>query len=94
MDVMDHPEKANLRKVYSGYYGLDEMLGGFKPAELIILAARPSMGKTAFALNILKNMAVDQKKSVALFSLEMSSEQIADRILAMVSGIPMGKIAK
>jgi replicative DNA helicase len=52
------------------------------------------MGKTAFALNILKNMAVDQKKSVALFSLEMSSEQIADRVLSMVSGIPMGKIAK
>jgi len=94
MDIMDHPEKANLRKVFSGYHGLDEMLGWFKPAELIILAARPSMGKTAFALNILKNMAVDQKKSVALFSLEMSSEQIADRILSMVSGIPMGKIAK
>ncbi|MFA7298267.1 MAG: replicative DNA helicase [Candidatus Absconditabacterales bacterium] len=94
MDIMDHPEKANLKKVFSGYHGLDEMLGGFKPAELIILAARPSMGKTAFALNILKNMAVDQKKNVALFSLEMSSEQIADRILSMVSGIPMGKIAK
>ncbi len=94
MDIMDNPEKANLKKVYSGYHGLDEMLGGFKPAELIILAARPSMGKTAFALNILKNMAVDQKKSVALFSLEMSSEQIADRILSMVSGIPMWKISK
>jgi len=52
------------------------------------------MGKTAFALNILKNMAVDQKKSVALFSLEMSSEQIADRVLSMVSGIPMWKISK
>jgi len=73
---------------------LDEMLGGFKSAELIILAARPSMGKTAFALNILKNMAVDQKKSVAMFSLEMSSEQIADRILSMESGIPMNKITK
>ncbi len=94
MDIMDHPEKANLRKVYSGYFWLDEMLGWFKPAELIILAARPSMGKTAFALNVLKNMAVDQKKSVALFSLEMSSEQIADRILSMVSGISMSKIAK
>ncbi len=94
MDIVDHPEKANLKKVFSGYHGLDEMLGWFKPAELIILAARPSMGKTAFALNILKNMAVDQKKSVALFSLEMSSEQIADRVLSMVSGIPMGKIAK
>ncbi len=94
MDIVDHPEKANLRKVFSGYHGLDDMLGGFKPAELIILAARPSMGKTAFALNILKNMAVDQKKSVALFSLEMSSEQIADRVLSMVSGIPMRKISK
>jgi replicative DNA helicase len=52
------------------------------------------MGKTAFALNVLKNVAVDQKKSVGLFSLEMSSEQIADRILSMVSGIPMYKITK
>ena len=94
MDIVDHPEKANNRKVFSGYRGLDEMLGGFKPAELIILAARPSMGKTAFALNILKNMAVDQKKSVAMFSLEMSSEQIADRILSMQSDIPMHKITK
>ena len=91
---MDHPEKAHEKKVFSGYHGLDEMLGGFKPSELIILAARPSMGKTAFALNILKNMAVDQKKSVALFSLEMGSEQIADRILSMVSGISMSKISK
>ena len=94
MDIVDHPEKINNRKVFSGYFWVDEMLGWFKPAELIILAARPSMGKTAFALNLLKNMAVDQKKSVALFSLEMSSEQIADRILSMVSGIPMWKIAK
>lgn len=94
MDIVDNPEKANLKKVFSGYHGLDDMLGGFKPAELIILAARPSMGKTAFALNILKNMAVDQKKSVALFSLEMGSEQIADRVLSMVSGIPMRKISK
>jgi replicative DNA helicase len=52
------------------------------------------MGKTAFALNVLKNIAVDQKKSVGLFSLEMSSDQIADRILSMVSGIPMYKITK
>lgn len=94
MEIVDHPEKAHEKKVFSGYHGLDDMLGGFKPAELIILAARPSMGKTAFALNILKNMAVDQKKSVALFSLEMSSEQIADRVLSMVSGIPMRKISK
>ncbi len=94
MDIVDHPEKMHEKKVFSGYYGLDDMLGGFKPAELVILAARPSMGKTAFALNLLKNMAVDQKKSIAFFSLEMSSEQIADRVLSMVSGIPMWKISK
>ncbi len=94
MDIVDHPEKAHERKVFSGYHGLDDSLWWFKPSELIILAARPAMGKTAFALNILKNMAIDQKKSVALFSLEMSSEQIADRVLSMVSGIPMRKISK
>ncbi len=94
MEIVDNPEKLNEKKVFAGYTWLDEQLGWFKPAELIILAARPSMGKTAFALNLLKNMAVDQKKSVALFSLEMSSEQIADRILSMVSGIPMNKISR
>ncbi len=94
MEIVDHPEKAHEKKVFTWYHGLDDMLGGFKPAELIILASRPSMGKTALALNILKNMAVDQKKSVALFSLEMWSEQIADRVLSMVSGISMWKISK
>jgi replicative DNA helicase len=52
------------------------------------------MGKTALALNILKNIAIDQQKSVAMFSLEMSSDQIADRILSMVSKISMNKITK
>ncbi len=94
MEILDHPEKAENKKVFAGYKWLDEMLGWFKPSELIILAARPSMWKTAFALNILKNMSVDQKKSVAMFSLEMSSEQIADRILSMQSSIPMHKITK
>lgn len=94
MEIVDHPEKAHSKKVFSGYKWLDELLGWFKPAELIILASRPSMGKTAFALNVLKNMAIDQKKNVALFSLEMSSEQIADRILSMQSSIPMYKITK
>lgn len=94
MEIVDNPEKINEKKVFSWYYGLDDMLWWFKPAELIILAARPSMGKTAFALNVLTNMAVNQKKSVALFSLEMGSEQIADRVLSTVSNIPMWKIAK
>jgi len=94
MEIVDNPEKINDKKVFSGYYWLDDMLWWFKPAELLILAARPSMGKTAFALNILTNMAVNQKKSVALFSLEMGADQIADRVLSTVSGIPMWKISK
>lgn len=52
------------------------------------------MGKTALAINVLERLAVEQKKSVAMFSLEMASEQIVDRILSMVAGIPMRKITK
>jgi len=58
------------------------------------VAARPSMGKTAFAINVLEKMAVEQERSVAMFSLEMASEQIVDRILSMVARIPMYKITK
>lgn len=94
MDVVDNPEKALAKKIMSNYHGIDEMLGGFKPGELIILAARPSMGKTAFAINILTNIAVNQKKSVAIFSLEMGSEQIVDRILSTIAEVPMYKITK
>ena len=94
MDMVDNPEKLANAKIHSGYAWLDEFLGWFKPGELIILAARPSMGKTAFAINILEKIAVQQKKSVAMFSLEMGSEQIVDRILSMVAHIPMNKISK
>lgn len=61
------------------------MLGGFKPGELIILAARPAMGKTALSLNLISNAALEQKKAVAFFSLEMTKELIADRLLSTVS---------
>ena len=57
------------------------ILTGFQPANLIILAARPSMGKTAFALNLARNVAVDQSKGVALFSLEMSKEELVQRMM-------------
>lgn len=94
MAIVDNPEKVNEKKVFSGYKWLDNMLAWFKPWELIILAARPAMWKTSFALNIVSNAALDQNKAVAMFSLEMSSESIADRIVAEVSGIPMSKITK
>ena len=94
MDIVDHPENFNVNKVNSGYSQIDEKLTGFKPGELIILAARPSMWKTAFALNVLTNIALEQKKSVAMISLEMSVESIVDRIMSEVSWVPMYKISK
>ena len=94
MEIVDHPENFNANKVNSWYIHIDEMLTWFKPGELIILAARPSMWKTAFALNVLTNIALEQKKSVAMISLEMSVESIVDRIMSEVSWVPMYKISK
>ncbi len=94
MEIVDNPEKLNEMKVFSWYSKLDEMLSWFKPWELIILAARPSMWKTALAINFLKNMAIDYKKTVAMFSLEMSAESIVDRIISTLAEVPMYKITK
>jgi replicative DNA helicase len=94
MAIVDNPGIMDVGKVLSNYPKMDDMLGGFKPGELIILAARPSMGKTAISLNFLINAAITQKKSVALFSLEMTKELIVDRIVSTVSSIPMYKISK
>lgn len=92
IEYADNPEKFESQKVMSGYSGIDDMLTGFKPGELIILAARPSMGKTAFSLNLLSNVALQQAKSVAFFSLEMSADSIVNRILSEVAQIPMYKL--
>ena len=94
MEIVDHPENFNANKVNSWYTQIDEMLTGFKPGELIILAARPSMWKTAFALNLLTNITLEHGKSVAMMSLEMSVESIVDRIMSEVSWVPMYKISK
>jgi len=92
--MADHPEEIENSKTMSGYHTLDELSGGFKPGEVIILAARPSMGKTAFSLNLLLNAALGQRKSVAFFSLEMSSQSIVDRLLSTETSIPMSNITK
>ncbi len=94
MEIVDNPDKVNERKVFSWYKGLDEMLAWFKPWELIILAARPSMWKTSFALNVVSNIAINQDKAVAIFSLEMGAESIVDRIISEVAQIPMHKITR
>ncbi len=71
----------------SGFYSLDKITSGWQNSDLVILAARPAMGKTAFALSMAKNMAVDQKIPVALFSLEMSNVQLVNRLIVNVCEI-------
>jgi replicative DNA helicase len=81
-------EKAErLPFVRSGFNGLDEMLNGFQRADLVIVAGRPSMGKTSLALNIARNAAVEYKACVALFSLEMSRDSLVMRLLSSESGV-------
>jgi replicative DNA helicase len=67
--------------VQSGFADLDSLLSGFQKGDLIIIASRPSMGKTSFALNIAQNVAIEAKQAVALFSLEMSRENLVHRLL-------------
>ena len=95
-------EFIRLEKVYqnkgvatgisSGFSDFDQMTSGFHPSDLIILAARPAMGKTAFALNLALNAAMKSNKGVLLFSLEMSSSQLLQRLLSIESGIGLQKI--
>ena len=73
--------KGSYTGIPSGYYDLDAMLAGFQKSDLIILAARPAMGKTSFALNIAQNVALKANIPVAIFSLEMSKEQLVQRLL-------------
>ncbi len=82
-----HKDKGKIRGIATGYKDLDNVLAGMQKSDLLILAARPSMGKTALALNIAHNVALHDKLPVLLFSLEMSKEQLVDRLLAMESGV-------
>jgi len=71
-----------LPQIYTGFHGLDDLLGGMQRSDLIVLAGRPSMGKTSLAMNIARNAAIDQGACVAIFSLEMSNESLVQRLLA------------
>ncbi|MEJ5170012.1 MAG: replicative DNA helicase [Fimbriimonadales bacterium] len=73
--------------VHTGFYALDEMTTGFYPGDLVIVAARPSMGKTALVLNFALNVARKRKGPVAIFSLEMSGAQLVRRLVSMISGV-------
>lgn len=82
-----HRDKGKIRGVPTGFRDLDNILAGLQRSDLFILAARPSMGKTALSLNLAHNVAVKAEKPVLIFSLEMSKEQLVDRMLSMESGV-------
>ncbi|GGE05892.1 replicative DNA helicase [Marinithermofilum abyssi] len=82
-----HYNQGKLTGVPSGYADLDRMTSGFQASDLIILAARPSMGKTAFSLNVAQNVAIRAGKPVAIFNLEMSAPQLVQRMLAAEGNI-------
>jgi len=91
-ETTPHPEAEGypqepLPYALSGFIGLDEFLGGFQRSDLVIIAGRPSLGKTSLALSITRNAAVEQGACVALFSLEMAREPLVLRLLASESGV-------
>jgi len=87
-----YKRKAEITGLASGFTELDKLTSGLHPGELTIIAARPSMGKTAFSLNIAQHIALRQKKVVAYFSLEMGKESMMMRMLSAESKVSMGEI--
>ena len=91
-EVEKNQSSTGLSGVPSGFPSLDRITMGWQASDLIILAARPSVGKTAFALNLARNAAVDHKMPVAVFSLEMSALQLVMRLMTTESGLPAEKL--
>ncbi len=87
LEKLHQTSKEGITGVASGYRDLDNILAGFQKSDLIILAGRPSMGKTAFALNLARNAAVDHNVPIGFFSLEMSNQQLVQRLLCMESEV-------
>lgn len=97
LNAIDKIEKAsriegNITGLSTGFTDLDSRTAGFQPADFILIAARPSMGKTALALNIAEHLTMKEDKCVAIFSLEMSKEQLMNRLFSMESHIDAQKI--
>jgi replicative DNA helicase len=85
-------QKGGITGIPSGFVDLDRMTSGFQRSDLIIVAARPSVGKTAFALNIAQNVGVRAKETVAIFSLEMSAPQLVQRIICAEANVDAGRL--
>lgn len=87
-----HKSDKNFRGVPTGFTDLDNMLSGLQNSDLIILAARPSTGKTSFALDIARQVGVNSKVPVGIFSLEMSSDQLVDRMISSQAGVDLWRL--
>jgi replicative DNA helicase len=87
-----HKQSGKLRGTPTGFFDLDKLLGGLQKSDLIILAARPSVGKTTIALDMARQAAVGAKASVGIFSLEMSKEQLVDRMLCAEAGVSLWRM--
>lgn len=97
LNALEKIEKASKSKgtvtgIPTGFIDLDYKTSGLQPSDLILVAARPSMGKTAFVLNIAQHVAFKQNRTVAIFSLEMSKEQLVNRMLSMESNVDSQKL--
>ena len=91
---LEYRSKAALSGLPSGFEALDRLTGGFEAGDLIILAARPSMGKSVLALSMLRHVTVEQDLPAILFSLESTAEQVTNRLLAAQTGIDSERIRK
>ena len=87
-----HQEKGKLRGLSTGFHELDNILAGLQKSDLVILAARPSVGKTSLALDIARNVATRLRVPVGLFSLEMSKEQLVDRLICAEAGVDLWRM--
>ncbi len=92
LDALNSPDKHLYEGIPTGIGDLDKLITGLNKSDLILLAARPGMGKTSFALNIARNVAVTQKRKIAFFSLEMTREQLVGRILSAEAHISSTKL--
>lgn len=92
LEKLHRGEKGSLRGVATHFHDLDNILSGLQPSDLILLGARPSYGKTSLALDIARQAATIGKKSVGIFSIEMSREQVIDRLIAVQAQIPLWRL--
>ena len=97
INALDKIEKASKQKgsvtgIATGFVDLDYQMAGLQPSDLILIAARPSMGKTAFVLNIAQYVAIHSQQTTAIFSLEMSKEQLVNRMFSLESRVDAQKL--